>query len=360
MVFNRKKKLALFWVGGFSLLAGLVMIITATIGGTALRASAENYHTANHYARRVHDSALFTTTGVNRTVAQALIDAVNNTAKGTNGARTAKNFSDFASNGVAQVNGALYVRLFDTLGDIGQVNGTETTPLNAFTNSITNTGANFVGGGARWWRVVYERDGILTLYMAEPYRNSRFNQSYTDGNVYANSLVRTNLTNDFNSILNRFPHANDYIALGGQSWQNGIANSADWWGDVYTHPSPTNEKIWLPSHYETTALPGGPQGSWISSGNLNNTNRTGLWEMNGFDRGWQWSGSGFSGFAWLRSGRTDRSDLAGYVDGYGYAGSGGVDGAGGVRPSLHITLSNLNTYTVANPPQSGTGWVLLN
>ena len=350
MFLNSRKKLSLFLLGGFSLLAGLILIVTATVGGTALRASVENYHTANHYVRRVSNDALFTTSGVNQTVALALVNAINNTAVGTNGARTAKNFSDFASNGVAQINGALYIRLFDTLGDIGQVNGTETTPLNAFTNSVTDTGANFVGGGARWWRVVYERDGILTLYMSEPYRKSTY---HTLNNVYSTSTVRTNLLDDFNVILSYFPYVNSHIALGGQSWQNGIADF-----DNATNRAPTNDKIWLPSWYEVIRMNGETPPSLISSGDLtNNGVRTGLWEMNGFDRGYS---SVFWQYAWLRSGRVDNEHVTYSVSTEGNATNINSLGTNAVRPAIHLSLDSiLPNYTVALPPQSGTGWVLV-
>jgi len=73
--------------------------------------------------------------------------------------------------------GAVYVRLFDPVTDTTQVNGQQTTALTSFTTS-GHADHGTVGQG-RWWKLSYLDGDILTLQMADPYRDAHFHATDT-------------------------------------------------------------------------------------------------------------------------------------------------------------------------------------
>jgi len=71
-----------------------------------------------------------------------------------------------------------------------------------------------------------------------------------------------------------------------------------------------------------------------SSNSNNNGNRTGLWELSGYDRA-------SNSWTWLRSGYSDYSSAARAIGESGNYSGDGVDAYGGVRVALHLSLTPL-------------------
>jgi|GEM_PF-2427364 len=334
--------------------------------------------------------ALFTAEGIDPTVLSQLMAVLNSSQIGGTSATNIKDagdFSQFASKNVAQVNGAVYIRLFESL-DTSTVAGTNT--VNNFTRSENATHGEV--GTARWWRIVYLRDGILTLYMADPYRTNAFNGSSSqvngvDANVYnydsgtpstsRSSDVRTALLTDFwgnttgtgdptpTSVLGHFPQDVRDAIVPAQDvpWQVPQPNTGlradDAATDSMSNPAvPGNDRVWLPSWYEVfnTESTQFPNYTFISYGGVNAAVRLGQWNMNGYDRAY--SKGNFTGQAWLRSGHSSLSNTVGDVDMSGGKGFQSASNGRDVRPAINIAISslvhaNIQAEVLSDAPDAG-------
>lgn len=167
---------------------------------------------------------------------------------------------------------------------------------------------------------------IFTFIMAGPYKNDTF---HTSSNVYETSNVRTNLNNDFSTVIGAFPAVGDLPGV-----SNFIVKPQDmpgaWQTSGQTSTSGTNnnlvgtalnDSVWLPSSTE--------MGDGIA---------TGFWNLPVTAR--NYTQGSFGANAWLRSGATGLSGSARTV-----AASGGTfasttvnSGSIAVRPAMHITM----------------------
>lgn len=335
-----------------------------------------NWQTADYYVHRVSEEALFGHedsdwgAGINPVVVNQLLDILRDPdlvaglASGTGGqARNAGHFSDFVTlpTIVTQPNGAIYIRLFDELPDTvtTEVSGDQTTYLRAFTNSIRGTGIAHQGGGARWWQLVYLQDGILTLWMVDPYRGSLFNemgpvngvQSHVYWDAQRPSIIRENMVADFNAILGYFNHsdiANAVIPTNNVSWQQERHNTHarmenESQNDRMSNPGvPQNDLIWLPSWYEifNTSYDDRFHAHAYIDG-LGENSRSGQWNMNAFDRGYSIV-TNFSSTSWLRSAHLGSDNRTGAVSNSGNRTMpNSYDSARAVRPAIHIDVRAL-------------------
>ena len=340
-----------------SLMAVVVLSLSLLITGVTIqivRAQASVGFQGVYHSHELHQEALFTQSGINPNVVTALSNLLNSEQiGGPNQTRRADAFSNYAqSHHATRTHGAVYVRLFDhNINPAGQVSGTETTNVNLFTRSGSTTHGPIDQG--RWWRVVNLENGVLTLWMADPYRNSAFHAS---SNVYSTSIVVSNLRNDFNAVLGAVTDSTaraqitDAIIPAGDPRLAGTVTNA---GRSNTHPRagdgthtfsnpavPTDDLVWLPSWYEilnTSTTTQFPTDTWI--GAVNAANRLGRWRVSAYDRGH--AAGGFSTDAWLRSGHSTGATFAGLVHTNGNRSWNTVSYAHAVRPALHISVANL-------------------
>jgi len=213
------------------------------------------------------------------------------------------------------------VKLFQSLGG-GATSGSGTTEQ-IFSNQS--------------WRLAYisrmwDSEPVFTFTMEGAYRNSTFNSSSCN---YGTSAIRTNLNNDFDTVLENFPNATDYIVTPANlsnGWQSNQVNvqysTSNWANQQSLTGAAANDLIWLPSYIEL----------------VNN----GLWKLGQSER--SYSTNGFSSYAWLRSVRavsdstTNQSNAmrmsdAGDLGGTGTSGYAGVTNNYAVCPAIHISLS---------------------
>ena len=355
-----RRLLSLLAVGILS----LSMIITG-VGFKVARSGASVGFYAVYASHQLHTEALFTQSGINQNVATAITNMLASShIGGPDQTRNASAFSNFASAGVTQTYGGVYIRLFDeNISPAGQVAGAETTNRNLFTRS--GNAAHGTVGEARWWRVVNLHNGILTLWMADPYRNSAFNTTSTpqngiEGNIYhhanRNSTIRQNLLSDFNAVMNAITDVdiraqiNSAIvpagnaALAGTNTNENFSNTrAHVAGTNTTNPMvPFADRVWLPSTYEvfntsTTNLI--PAQSHI--GGTNATVRTGQWQLNAYDRGFavvlhSWLRSGLAGFGNDTPTTTTTGNISLQTVSHSF----------GVRPAIHINVASLARATI--------------
>jgi hypothetical protein len=301
-------------------------------------------------ANDANSTALFKTNGIDAKIAGELLRIANEV--GLNGIRTAEDFSAYAFQGASTwQSGAVYLRLFDKL----------TAASNVSIDARNFTGDDF---GSRLWKAVYMRDGVLTLMMAEPYRNSTFED--TDG--YVNSGARTDMLADFAQVISKFPTANNAVLSGSRTWQNAQRNSGGWVQDSvvqsYINPSIiSTDKVWLPSLYE---IWNGADADIVGDGfvevgevfhigeGMSNTNRTGLFRLNGFDRDFKHTG-GIRDHAATRSTRINAglTNIAALVFN-SYDTDTGNDYTG-VRPCINIDLNALKIARVHAEFEFGSG-----
>jgi len=216
-------------------------------------------------------------------------------------------------------------------------------------------------------------NGILTLWMADPYRNSAFNATTTavngvDANVYHDlaqtparrtSDIRTNLLTDFNSVMNAITDTTARLQIDNAIVPAGDARITTPGGNTnttrqdtdartgnngnMTNPQvPSDDRIWLPSWWEVTNnIPGTntPDNYWRIAPGADPNLRLGQWQLNYDDAGY--SGGGFSTTAWSRSGFATNSSSAGCIDTVGHRWWITVSNANAVRPAIHLSLSSL-------------------
>jgi len=333
-----------------------VRTVRASVG-TMMNEDSEHANYARYYIGGTNNhrdqgtnNSLFTTTGsgINQTVLTELLAILNsNEIGGINSTKTALNFSNIATDGTSIGQGGLYIRLFEPTTD-----GTNGNVAKFTTSQYANHGT--IGEG-KWWRMTYLCDGILTLYMADPYTATTFGRY----NTYSTTTVRDQILTDFmgsssattptsNSVLGKFPSAVGMIATGlDVLWDDNQGDSSVWGGTQMTNqPIPDSDRIFLPSHYEITNATStvnaecGDRTSYI--GKTGQTKCGGLWQMNAYDAGYS---SGSTDFidSWLRS--TDNGNYAGKNDATGvrsyfdlYSSSSKTSG---VRPAINIKLSAL-------------------
>ncbi|MCL2850930.1 MAG: hypothetical protein FWE01_01040 [Firmicutes bacterium] len=287
---NRKKSsnkiftLAMVGVFALCLAVGSTLIV---VGGVS-RADVDD-------TLSLYDIALFvrTTEGINN-------DAVKLLEQGLN---------DISAQGINITNSIItHSRLFDTFGFIRL---TET--INAAGNpGNPGIAADIPNFTSRVWVPVYMENGVLTLWMTGGYRNSTFPYDYPRTNVYATSLARSNINNDFSIVRGHFPMLD-----------NALFNPANSNANFGTPSVPNGDMIFLPSSVEVNLASGGwaiPQSTFDIIGNR------------------QAVGVGSNG-TWTRT----PSGTAAIVvsNSIGTTGNWGITGnmSTGLRPAIHLDLS---------------------
>lgn len=172
------------------------------------------------------------------------------------------------------------------------------------------------------WRLVYitHPSGggapVFTFMMADVYRDSVF---HATSNIYETSTIRTNLVNEFGTVLSSFNSLTDYIVtprnLPG-TWQSNQPNSGVVFGNSISGVALDNS-IWLPSSYELG-----------DGGNL--------WNLEQSERAFE--PNGFHTTAWLRSRVDDATNVRNVGSGgmFGSQASSNLNYA--VRPAMHLTM----------------------
>ncbi len=251
-------------------------------------------------------------------------------------------------------------------------------PASKINANVSNTNGVIVNLGFKKWIISSltiadingQEDIVMTLYLANPDGTTNFynNSSSVKGNnAYARSIIRNHLLTDGNwSLYNqtgtdsfaskylvqpkyiKYQHNQTCIGRGNYNvhcpndaldimignWHtsfgtaqpyapsdtfddiNGVSQRYDAWGEDY---------IWIPSMAETGAADRFEKGT------------NSIWKLSA-------SQVAFSGsaFTWLRSG-----DISNYTTTYGLGASGNVAGrlvtenAGGIRPAIHLNLTEL-------------------
>ena len=235
----------------------------------------------------------------------------------------AEDFSTWVASTQAQNFGAVYVRLFDRITD-----GTEA--QNEFTGNSTIS--------ARWWRVVYSNNDVVTLMMAEPYRRSTY------------EAAKSNLLTDFSAVSAKFPAIGQAISAAPfQTWQGymqtSVATTTNGTGTYQHEPLTPDDLVWLPSSYETVridSIDGTQEENPIQTTSGNLGVRSGLWRLNASDRGFS-TGSGSVGQAnashWTRSVRANGTVQR--INNASILSTAAVDGDSGIRPAIHLSISAL-------------------
>ena len=191
------------------------------------------------------------------------------------------------------------------------------------------------------WRLAYithpdgDDDPVFTFVMVEAFRNNRIHSISTDwrDNIrYENSDIRSNLTDEFNNVLDLFANPSELrsnfvapVDLPG-NWQIAQPNV----GTPVNQALETgarNDLIWLPSAYEV--------GGTTELG-------LGLWRLTQQER--SHVQNGFSQWAWLRNGQAHQPTNArtmGALGGTMVADASAVTMTNvAVRPALHLSFSN--------------------
>lgn len=240
--------------------------------------------------------------------------------------------------------GALVVRLFD---------------------SVTGT-ANQENLSQLWYQLVFVSsetgswdDAVFTFWATQSYRNSAFRSVAPFDPGWDGSLVQSNLTTDFARIINEMPVAEDFIVLPN--------NLPGMWQEIDAQPHlgagghrdsngiETDDFVWLPSYYEVfrsseNQAPIGLVTDLDSQEDafMANDARSGLWNLDGFDRARVRSldpSAARNQNSWLRSG-SNSIDGARLVQGTGGSNGTVVHESVSLRPAIHLDLSEL--ATIAN------------
>ena len=379
-IIQMRKSVVAFLAFAVCFSAALTNVVGSNLG--KVKASSSDYYGANaNYSRKyVGDlnNALFESNGINEVVLNQLrtiLDSPNIINPIT--ARTMNDFSTYAKavnnqNGLHA--GAVYVNLFQRNTTSADVNVKNFTGRNA-------------GADARWWQAAYyskapNGDNILTLWMADPYKNQAFTDISDNAsqrgitNIYNNSPIRTDLQSDFGNVLNTYnlagrnviedaiclPTINSPIWQRDESgWQTSgtatgftISNGTGSNGSnshKFSNPNlSSTDKIWLPSMYEVVNSNTNPQ-NWETHAQtpnfgISNAGRTGLWGANSYDRSYDNTGSGaFAVTSWLRSASSNASmsAVASINADWGGADSNGYYAlsAFGIRPAIHINMTKI-------------------
>jgi len=234
------------------------------------------------------------------------------------------------------------IQLFESHGTFSTSGMTAGTTNDQSRNNFTHSN----------WQLVYIThpeigDPVFTFRMVETYRNNRMhtpNDDWANTVRYEGSDLRSNLTTDFDNVLNLFDNPvqarNHFVAPvnlpgGWQDTQPDVGNpiNQSLVGDAST------DLIWIPSAYEV----GGSSGQ-------------NLWQLTLQERAHVQNG--FNQWAWLRSGQQDRPYLARTINAT-TSSAENVTLSFAIVPALHLTLSEIihNITTAVNPTQQDAGTV---
>jgi len=243
------------------------------------------------------------------------------------------------------------IRLFEQHG----VFSTSNMPVSGAVNSQSRD--NFTHSR---WRLVYIThpddggDPVFTFRMVEAFRNNRVHSVNIDWGVdirYENSDIRSNLTDEFNNVLDLFyEHDNihqHFVAPANipGAWQNNQPDFGTNPMNQSLESGARNDLLWLPSVYE-----------------VGNSGGQNLWRLTNEERAHEQNG--FTQWAWLRSSqranalnaRTVRSITS--ID-IGAGDSIVATNPNAIVPALHLSLSNLifDITTQINPAGQNAGSV---
>ena len=253
------------------------------------------------------------------------------------------------------------------------------------------------------YRSVNDKQDILTLYMCAPYANINFNGNAPQNGYYKDSELRTFVNKTYDELKSKYTNLDKYAVLPKDlpgDWQSGVnqtgldkidssytygASKSSCYGDFDAinngmdtsntlHPQWTstnsstnpyeNDKLWVPSNYEvfykdnitdgnasfigTRRIMPGPNGAYLfytnnDSGGTDGEKdgRSGLWELNGYDRSTNYSNSFDDRDSWLRSGTSKNDNCVEAVGSIGDGKSVFVGGKIGVRVAIHLDLKAL-------------------
>ena len=186
------------------------------------------------------------------------------------------------------------------------------------------------------------------------WQSSAYQTDYSLSNV-ADSNGNTFLT----GVSEAYKDAGYYAIMNGL---DGISTQHTNWGESYVIESAYSDKLWLPSNFETiytNSLKDGitsevlyADGSYslqYGDSGINADGRSGLWELNGYDRAWAKEGSdALTSRVWLRSGysKNEKNALEIFSSGKYYSNSA-VNNVG-VRPAIHLNMKQLSKLIYAN------------
>lgn len=348
---------------------------------------------------------LFTTSGINTSVILDLLDKVNDSKVW--GSKTVSTGSDITY---------LTARDFGRYTEDASTSNTSQIVLKLL-DTTTNSTNEINSASQQLWQAVYRSvsatQDVLTLYMVREYTRATFDTSGSpyssvgsEGNYSASSL-RTLVQNLYGTMKSSYSALDQFVvapnAIPGL-WQSSSAQTANasngasfglgssamrlsssdyalqngldglsaphsrWSKSVaraYT------DKLWIPSNFEVAHTDSTRDGALSMAGDhidatlSGATNgpqgdgRSGLWELNGFDRA-----AGNPG-QWTRSGSSLRNNKALFISGEGgfigdeetYYDPDIAHGLNGVRVALHIDLKELAEQAMAtieaNTAQSG-------
>jgi hypothetical protein len=238
------------------------------------------------------------------------------------------------------------ITLYDLYFAFGLVRMFETVDENGLT-AEPESGAHIANFTSRLWRPVHLRGDVLTLLSMGTYRNSMFNPNEINSvtgsnpNVYEDSLIRSVLLEDFDTVRGIFD-IDDFLVAAGDvpgNWHDGQANTNNW-----VNPSvPDGDSIFLPSLAELWSTGGvfgatnGAQYETVFATNYNtmpmNQSAPGT-ERSTWTRS-RISTNGTQGPRWTMSGNTL------------VIGTDGVTRSMGIRPAIHINLSELLSIPIS-------------
>ncbi len=310
----------------------------------------------NHSADETTAPALFTQSGINASVLIDLISMINDSKVWGNkslneNAPTYFNAKDFSNYSNVATYSQIVVKLFD-----GQDLGSITTTVDGQVVDISQATQQF-------WQVVYrsidDNLDVLTLYMTRPFAETSFNaKKYEneEGNlqVYEGSNLQDAVVKTWNQIVNTYSNINlsryaiSPSEIPGQ-WQVDTAQP----GNSYSHRNgllgnSLYDELWVPSAYEVQDVDEEDVATISALTNSNTIDpeekywgvdgRTGLWELNAYDRAWGECNE--TVHAWLRSGSTMYPLQQRVVtnDGDSYRREIYLDEGVGIRVAIHLDI----------------------
>ena len=334
----------------------------------------------NHMSSNTTNApALFTQSGINTTVLLDLLNMVNSESvwndydtSGSNTYLSAYNFGKYTD--TARPNSTGYsqiaVKLFDGAN------------LGSITTDVDDQTININEATKQMWQVVYRsmdaNNDVLTIYMTQPYASVSYNESYywAENNVksglYQGSNLEDAVVKTWNQINSKYSSLNlsNYVVapvnVPGQ-WQTGTSQPSIYSEKNNALTTETQyDLMWVPSSYETYYKNSNEIGKRSSLDNVSSTStapakenwvadcngdgtpdgRTGLWNLNAYDRAWGDSSIDVS--SWLRSGSSGYDWGAEHSDMSGYETMSDVYSNYGVKPALHLNLKSLANYLLNN------------
>ena len=335
---------------------------------------------------------------------------------------TNKHFSNRAKALTGKSSGALIIKLFET-ADSDKDAPADTKRITALTKGwyqLVYRAQDVPGEGTRdvltLWAIEPYRTSVFNQNLGGNLNDDDDDKVFSsihqatynrDGN-YSASIIRHNVRNDYENLIATYPKVNNFFvapnALPG-NWQSSAAQtgtneldayydenaaggsagaghgntsvntwslcngmdtlgqkSDHWTSEVNSIISLNQDKMWVPSAFETTYMGKDKEDAGFGSYLTNKSNaksdlrryvnrttptsgqdpeiRHGLWKLNGYDRAF----NNTSGDTWLRSGSTAGGNMARRLTQTGETFNSEVNNSLGVRPGFHLDLPKVEQF----------------